>query len=42
MSGRRVLGRQFFHVSKHDFQPGDTVVPRSELGRELFPHGHLR
>lgn len=39
MSGRRVLGRQFFHVSKHDFQPGDTVLPRSELGRELSNEG---
>lgn len=37
---RRVLGRQFFHVSSHEFSPGDQVVPRSQLGREHSNEGY--
>lgn len=39
MSNRNLSGEQFFHVSKHTFQPGDHVVPRRELGIELSNEG---
>lgn len=39
MSARQALGRQFFHVSSHEFAPGDEIVPRKELGRDLNNEG---
>lgn len=32
-------GATYYHVSPHEFAPGDTVLPRRELGRKLSNEG---